>query len=448
MNKRTYALALSLSMLAALPAHAQMRGSASTPVAAAPAPSVSAARPNVSLSVFIGPAFELGNRALMVDRTTTVTESRVVTGNDAVNSTTVKPTDKPATRENGLGVMYGLDATWWGGSRFGLGAGLFGANVWGTTSTEAMHLFGQSTDALKGTSTTSNNTTDTRSVSDTMTISTPFANYGATITAPAANAANTVFTTSYTRNGGNILTLRQGDSSTAANTPKSTYAAEGGMAYSVARSFMVNDLTFHGDYVLADGPMGTVSFFGGVTMPIGAAKQETTAKTVKGDKAEGAAKQTETQFDATGTKTTEIVTETTAKDNSVADSSFLAMGPIIGLSASYNVNPTLTLYTKVGYAPVLIGSTTTNTTNTNTSKILTTTTPVNGAKTTQSNEGNTTTSNMAIAGLSGTETIGSIGAGYKVGMATLIGEGTARAYNLGGVSELVYGLKLGAGFNF
>ncbi|MNX72299.1 hypothetical protein D3C86_1036510 [compost metagenome] len=169
---------------------------------------------------------------------------------------------------------------------------------------------------------------------------------------------------------------------------------------------------------------------------------------MKGDKAEGAAKQTETVFDAAGTKTTEIVTETTAKDTSVADSSFLAMGPIIGLSASYNVNPTLTLFTKVGYAPVLIGSTTTNTTNTTTSTVLTTTTPVNGAKTTQNIAGNTTTSNMAIAGLNGSEAVGSIGAGYKLGMATLIGEGTARAYNLGGVSELVYGLKLGAGFTF
>ncbi len=420
------------------------------------------ARPPVSLKLYVGPAGELGNRGLTSNRTQTKTSGSVTTGTDSRTSTTTTSTPTTSTQVGGVGYQYGGDLTWWAQGRFGLGLGFFGANVPSLQTSTVLSLHGQDPSTYKNeTKTESGGTTSSLTLGDSTTIASynPFGGGGTTHTItigiPAANATNAL-TTTYSATGvGTILTLRQGD--TAATNPKSNFKSVGGMAFTNSRTFNVNDVILHGDYMLARGQNGEISLFGGVTVPIINARHTFAAKTV-GDGGQGdSAKETELGFKADGAQTFRRVTETTINNAVTTDTSMLLAGPVFGLNASYKVTPTFGLFTQLGYAPVLGGSASTTTlTQTNSTVVATVTDATvdappgttNGSTTTSTS---TTTTTPAIAGVTGAAALGSLGGSLQVGPVTLFADGNARSYNIGplsGVPEVIYGIRLGGGIGF
>lgn len=455
MPRTLLSLALSLSVLAlaATPGFAQIRRSGSAAPAAATAPANGAVRPGATLRVFIGPAGDLGNQALTVTRSQSTTNTSATTGTDAVNTSGATTSISTTNMGMGLGLMYGADYVWWGGNRAGVGLSLFGSYTGAGTSTNILHLNGQDVSVYKNSTTVSGTTTTTATMTDTTAITSALPggpNYTVAIGIPAAGVTNPVTTTYSQVGGATLLTLRQGDD--AATNPKSNFVSQGGMGFASSRSMWINDLSFHGDYVLAESPTSGISLFGGMTLPVGSIRQGTSAKTV-GDKGNGdTAKQTETGFAADGSTAFVRVTDTTLNNSITADSSMLLAGPVIGLNAYYGLNNGMLLYTQVGYAPVLAGTMTTSINATSRNKSVVTisqATPASGLSNgTTTTESNVTVPSTIVTNVTGSETFGSVGFGFGAAGFNLFTEATARGYGLGGMSSTVVGAKLGGTFTF
>lgn len=444
------ALSVSLVALSAPPGHAQMRRSTPTaaPAATATAPAA-AARPRTELRIFIGPAFEGGNRRNFTSRTRTTTSTPgAPTGATFTSQSSSSTTIDNSDLGNGFGVMYGVDGTWWGTDRLGLGGSLFGAYV----------SAGTSTNILPPSPLPSNQTVgaNTITVTDTTSISTGFGAgaYTTTLTpVPVGGGLGGLTYAGWSTipgAGGNSFALRTG-TETGANPD--TYSSAGGAAYSASRTVWLNEIGMHGEYLLADSPAGGVSFFGGVTIPTAYLSQSFNAKTVGANGSGTVA--TETQNVDTGAGTYTQRTEYEFNETTRMDGSFVAMGPMIGLNAYYNMTPSTRLYTRLGYAPVLVGtlnSNTVTTVNNRRSVIIENVqnNPAGVTAGTQRWESQTTTPNPSVTSFSGSETMGSIGVGFGLAGLNLFAEGTARGYSMTAPMgpELIYGLKLGMSAGF
>lgn len=455
MNRILLPLALSVGVIAlsAAPGAAQMRRSTTSPAATSAAAPADPGRAGSTLRVFIGPAMDLGNQSQTIQRTRSTTTTSATTGTNAVTTSGATTSVDTTNLGLGLGVMYGGDYTWWGGNRAGLGVSLFGSYVGAGNATNILHLNGQSPDSYKNSTTTAGTTTTTTTLTDSTAITSGMPggpSYTVTVGIPAAGVTAPL-TTTYAQAGvGTFLTLSQGD--TAAGNPRSNFASVGGVNFGDSRSLWINDLSFHGDYMLVDSPAGGISLFGGLTMPMGVMRQNTTVRTV-GDKGNGdKATQTETAFAADGSTSFVRVTETTINNSMTADSSMLLAGPVIGLNAFYGLNNGLQLYSQLGYSPILVGTVNTTTTANNRNKSVVTISQA-AAGSGQTNGTTTTETNVLIPGRSltnfnGTETFGSVGLGFRFAGFNLFTEATARSYGLGGFSTTVLGAKLGGAFSF
>jgi len=449
MSPRLVALVTSVGLLAwsAVPAQAAPQRVPPPPVPpSAPPPT----GPGFTWDAFIGPAGELGNRAITTSRAQATTQTITTTGANASTTTTATPSLATGTFGDGVGLLYGADGTWWADERLGLGASLFGAYLGASQNNPILSLNGQDPSTYKNTTSTSGATITGNTLSDSTTI-TPNVGlagaYGVVIGIPAAAAQGTL-TTSYTGftvpAGASALTLQVGD--TAAGNPKSSVASKGGVTYNYSRTMWLNDLGAHGEYRLWNAPEGALSLFGGVTVPFGNLHQGFTAKTV-GDKGQGdTAEQVENAVDATGTATYKRTTDWTVNETFTTDSSFLMAGPVIGLNAQYRLGSRLGLKTQIGYAPVLLGSVTTNGVTSKAYQSAVTIsgpTPPAGTQAGTSTTGSsTTTPTQAIGGAVDAETLGSLGVTYDLGRFGLVGAVTVRDYS-GTVGDFVYGLQLG-----
>jgi hypothetical protein len=461
LQKRLSTLALSLSVLAiAAPAQAQMRRSIpAEPVAPAESAAVTTTvRPANTVRIFIGPAFTTGGNTTSLTKRSQVTETKTEAAGTAneKRTTTVTNTDADTGFGGGLGLMYGVDGNWWATDRFGFGAGLFGAYLGAGQSNDVLNLDGKTIGDFR----------EKNEVNDTKLFTNPA--YRVSIPAYAGSGNYTVdiapqgglaqgtadarmVTTTYngftTPSGGGAFILGSGDQT--AGGVKTTLDSKGGANFSLNRSVMVHDLSLHGDLMAVDTPAGSVSFFAGLTMPISKQWSSLTAKTV-GDKGQGDEASinviTEQGSDKGHTRTTYKY-----KEVSSTDTSMFAVGPIVGLKAAGTMG-SLTLFSQFGWAPVMYGASTTTTASSIDNTL--TTEAKNDSGTTQvANEGTksysekSSSSNQTFAGATSFNgAYGSVGVGMPVGPAALSLEGTARSYPL--IGETIYGLKLGAGFNF
>lgn len=472
MPTKHLALALSLPLIAlvAQPAHAQPRR---TPVTvAAPAEAPTGNRPANEVRVYIGPASELGASTQVMGRSSTMVTTKTTTGGTTTSTTTASASFTPTNTGNGLGVMYGIDATWWTSDRMGFGGNLFGAYVGSSTSRTVLGLYGQPASAYSTSTSVSGTTTTGTGFSDKTTISsfgTAAPALDVTISGPAAGALGEL-TTTFTGLGtplagiagapGTPMSLKQGDTAAAPTAPRTTYNSQGGVNYNFGRTFLLNDLSMHGDYSLLSAPAGGVSFFGGVTMPVGFNHNNLTAKSV-GDNGNGdTATQTATTY--TGASTTDSYTTKTdwkLNESYTSDTSFLMLGPVFGLNAYYNIGANLRLYSQIGYAPVLGGSASSNTASSYNDQATVTVTHAGApagapADSTTVSNANYAVPAQAVTSMAGSEALGSVGVGFGFNGLNLFAEGTARSYNLAsapaGISgpEVIYGLKLGGAFAF
>lgn len=447
MRHPIYALALSLSVLtvSALPAHAQLRRSVGAQPASPQGAEAAGLAPvnRTNLQSFIGPAFEGGNRATVLTRTRTsnVAPTTAPTGANFTNTNTTTSTVTQETIGNAWGVMYGLGGTWWGSERMGLGGSLFGAYLGAGYSTNLLHTTPMPANKDEGGNTTT--------LSETVNL-----NQGYSLSINPTPVGGGVASSVYGGFVGGNMTLRQG-SQTGAN-PES-YNSTGGVNYAVNRSLWLNDFGVNGEYVLAEAPAGGVSFFGGLTIPVGTLSRSTTVKTVGANGSGDTAEEVESVDDGGGATYTRK-TQFRVNESTKADSSFSAAGPMIGLNAHYNLSPSLRLYTKLGYAPALVGViSTTQTTTRNDSRATVIENVSTAASTagvvagTQTRVNNTATPQQSVASFGGTETTGTVGLAFRAANLNLSAEGLARAYSLAGgalTPELIYGLRLGAGFYF
>ncbi|HEY9854142.1 MAG TPA: hypothetical protein V6D05_00300 [Stenomitos sp.] len=439
------ALSVALVPMAASPSYAQIRRSVPTQ---APAPAA-AAHPGTELRIFIGPAFEGGHRRAFTTRTRTTGTAPTVapTGATFTNASSSSTTIDQADFGDGLGVMYGVEGTWWGSDRLGLGASLFGAYLGAGTSTNLMPPASYPSFQTVG--------ANTVSVTDVTNVNTGF---GGTYTA-TVNAVPVGGGTADTTYGGwagipgagTTFALRSG-TQTGANP--SIFSSTGGVAYSAGRTLWLNEIGLNGEYQVVDVPAGGVSFFGGFTMPMALMSQSFNAKTVGANGSGTVASETE-KVDQGGGNTFTRVTEYELNETTKMDGSFNAIGPVIGLNAHYNLNPGTRLYTRLGYAPVLVGTANSSTVTSLNSRRSIIISDVQGTPTatvgTQRWETQVNTpAAPSVAPFSGSETIGSLGLGFGLGGYNLFAEGTARSYSLGAPlgAELIYGLKLGLNAGF
>ena len=467
MFKRLAPLSLSTSLLlfTAYPVHAQVYGPQDPYFAQQVSTSpIDPPQPNTKRSnirFFIGPALELGNRNLTVQRVQTTNNSTNPADTTASSYTTSASASKTITNstlDNGLGVMYGLNGTWWSAGRFGLDFNLFGTYIFANQSVNILNLNGQDPSTYKNsTSTTGNEKTDT-TMTDQTTI-TPNVNgvktYGVSIGIPAAGAPGGTLTTTFSgfdEGQADQFVLNQGD--TATNNPKNSYSSVGGVNYAMSHSVWMNDFGVNGDYALVDTPTGGVTFFGGLVMPTGTLHEAFSAKSV-GDKGQGdSAVQTDTIYPDTGT--TNYYTRTTswkANDSYATDTSLLMAGPIVGIKASYQLGG-LRLYSKVGYAPVLGGTAVTNSSTTRFFQSTEVISGINGtpgvqAGTITKSNGSTIPSNVStVNNFGGNEMVGALGLGFQWSGLNFTAEGTVHSYNFGGNPELIYGPALGFTYVF
>lgn len=463
------ALTVSVLGLSALPAHAQIRRSANA------APTAAANRPGFDLKVFVGPAFEGGNRATTFNRTRTTTVSGASgTAPSQTSTASSSPTvSESASSGDGMGVMFGADGTWWATDRLGLGLGAFGAYLGSSQTNAVAHMSGRPIADFAG-STSGGLTTSTTenawaySIVPTGTLGgapIPAGGYTVAIgaTTPGGVGGDTRVTTTY---GGFTLPTAQGGAPVApgafvltsgsTTAPNVNYGTPtGGASYTNARSVFMTDITPHGDIVLLDMPAGSLSMFGGFTVPNGSITSSFNAKTT-------GTNDTATETTTTTTGAGAVYTTTTSfklNETYSANTSFLAVGPVIGLNGQYVLPNGLRLYSQLGYAPALVGSATGNTLttrNNQTTVAVAYTTGTAGAGDPAAGTNSYSLSQsipaQLVATLSGTSTIGSLGLGFGLGGLNLFAEGTARSYNLTGAPflgpELVYGLKLGLDFGF
>lgn len=440
------ALSVALVALTGTPAAAQMRRSAPTaaPAATAQAPS----RPTTDFRIFIGPAFEGGSRSLFKTRTSGT--STAPTAAPAGASFTAASSGSTSVEQtevgNGVGVMYGAEGTWWGADRLGLGASLFGAYVGGGAATNILPP-----DKLPTIKTDGGNTI---TPTETTTLNGTGYSVGMTPTPSGGGLANLSFNGWTTLPGvGGTSFLLQSGTETGANPD--TYSSTGGVSYSLNRTVWLNEVGVHGAYRLVEAPSGGVSFFGGFTFPTAFMSQTYTAKTVGANGQGTVATQTQ-NADEGGGATYVQKTEYELNETTRSDSSVMAFGPMIGLDAYYNLNPSTRLYTRLGYAPVLVGTatgTSVKTVNDRVSVIVDNVqgTPAGATAGTRRWENQVSTPGApTVTSISGAETAGSIGVGFGFAGYNLFAEGTARSYSLGGAMgpELLYGLKLGLNFGF
>lgn len=447
---RSFVAALSLALLVATPALADT------------APAGGSSDPSFTAHFFVGPGFGMGSRLLVQTRTRSTTTTATTPGTNASTTTTASSSITTSSLENGLGVVYGADLTWWASPEFGLGLDLFGGDVGSGQSATILGLNGQAATSYQNTSTSATGaTTTTFTQTDTTTISPAVGGapaYTVTIGIPAAGAQGTLSTT-YSESGvGDIFKLQQGDS---ANTnPKNSFSSTGGMQFANTQSLWVNDLGLSGTYALWRGARGLVSLFGGMTLPVLDTRSASTATTVGANGSGATAEQVETAFDASGSVAATQTTDTTLNNSVSTDNVLIALGPVVGVDAAYDVTSNLHVYTQIGYAPVLDGSMQSDGTVSSSTKTVVTTTGVtasgtalgfaNGTSTTS-----TSTSNpgQAIANVTGSETMATLGAQYDLaqfGSSNLgvYGELVARDYVFAGAPEAVYGLRIGAGLGF
>lgn len=444
------ALALSLAVLAASahPAQAQLRrsiGSQQTSAQASEAAAPSHAnRSNIRL--FIGPAVDGGNRTGVLTRTHTTTLGPTTPGTGAT-FTNFNATSTTVTQEalgNAWGVMYGLEGTWWAGEKMGVAGSLFGSYLRAGYATNLLHSASLPANKDEGGTTTS--------LSEVVSL-----NQGYSLTINPVPVGGGVGSTVFGGFAVGPVTLREGRET---GTNPDSFTSAGGINYGVSRSLLLNDFGVQGEYLLADSPAGGVSFVGGVAIPVGSLSRSTTARTVGAGGTGDTAEVVESVDDGPGTTYTRR-RQYKLNETLKADSSFSAAGPLIGLNAHYNLSPSLRLYTKLGYAPSLLGTITTTQTTTRTNTLTTVIenvvgTPAGVAEGTQAQVINSATPQQGVASIGGTETMGTLGLAFQLGSFNLAVEGLARSYALSGGAiaagalspELIYGLRLGAGLAF
>lgn len=450
------ALSVSLVGLSAAPGHAQIRRSNSTAAPAAATSPAAGARTGTELRLFIGPAFEAGNANTSLART----QSKTTTNTTTQGTTTTTTSNASPSVSNfgsfgdGIGLMYGVDGTWWGADRLGLGANLFGAYLNAGQTTNIQHLNGQQASTFL----TTVSGAQTTVVGETISI-TPGAGLGVgaltTTIGPTGGAGSTVVSTTYggftTPAGASAFVLRSGTSAAAA--PNSTFTSTGGASYTQGRTFWLNDVGLNANYVVWDNPSGAVSFFGGFTIPTAFESRSFTAKTTGANNSGDVASETENAVGATAADTATVTRSWKYNQSYASNMSLFALGPVLGLNATYALGG-MQVYSQVGYAPVLIGTATTNTVTVVSNEVtqnVTTAGAGAGGYTagTTVNRVDTRTEGQVVAPISGSEAIGSLGLGFGMGGMRLFTEGTARSYLLGAAgSQLVYGLKVGGTFQF
>lgn len=454
---------LSLLMFSSSPAFAQTKRATQTPqpssdpTEAAPQ-TAHAGRLEPSFRFYAGPALELGNRSLTVtrQRTTGVKSFPVTNGANNINTVAASQSLTNTALENGLGYMYGAEGTWWGTERLGLEMSVFGAMVNSTLGLNIMHLNGQDAASYKESASVVGTQNITTSLADSTTIvpNVPgVGNYGVVMTIPAAGVTTPIVTTynGFTLGAVPALALNQGDD--AATNPKASYSSEGGVSYSYAQSTWVNDLALTGKYAVVETPNAGVSFFGGLLMPVGSVHKSFTAKTVgKNGQGDEAVQTAIVTTNGDGANSYHKTTKWKANDTYSVDIPFLLAGPVIGLSAAGRLGSLLHLYSRVGYAPVLTGTMTSNATisrsyqTTEVIDSITGTPGVTAGTNVNSNGANVPTS--TVSNIGGSETMASLGLGFYFSGLHLFGEGTAHSYNLGGVPVLLYGANLGMALTF
>jgi len=400
-----------------------------------------------SLRMFVGPAFELGRgRDWKVRRSgSVINPTNAPTGASFTALASTSSTVETASTGDGLGVMYGLDGNWWVSDRFALTGSLFGsllgsgatANVLAPSSFPANRVEGGNTVTLD------DDTTVTSGL-------------GATYTAsvnptPAGGGPGSMAYGGWAGlpGGGGTVQLRTGSD---AGANPDTYESQGGVAYSAGRSTWLNEFGLAGTYRVAESPVGSVSFFGGFTVPVAQVGTTFQARTVG---AQGQGKvATETQkVDQGGGATYTQRTEFELDESVRQDSTLLAAGPMIGLDAACRPTSAMRVYARVGYAPILVGSLTTSsvvTLKNRRSVVIENVqgTPAGIAEGTRTQETQTTTPNRALTTVSGSETLGVLGASLQLGVLSGFVEGVARGYSPTLGLSLIYGLNLGAELRF
>ncbi len=402
-------------------------------------------------------AGELGQRSLLGTRTQSTTTTTTETGTDAKSISDVDTAVTHTHFDNGFGFSYGSDFTWWGNSGFGVGASVFGAALTAAKSATVAHLNDEDPSTFKNQKTISGTTTTTSTLSDTTTFVTPSGQFGGgtsvltmTVGMPAADVVGELSSTWTAGPGGaTLLTLRQGDS--AASNPKSNFKSEGGIQYATARLLWLNDILLHGDYSLIEGAQGRLALFGGLTVPVGYHRTTSTLRSV-GDQGQGdTAKETEIKFQADG-KSHTVTTETTLSNVTTATSLLLMGGPIIGISGQYSFGDLFGSYLRIGYAPALGGTLSTNAAVASTSKRVVTTAgdslPAGVTAGTSTTESTSTTPSQTVNNLNGTETMAALGGALKFGPLRINAEAQARNYAIGFGPLLIYGIQTGVGLSF
>ena len=464
-------LSLALLVLGTTPAFAQIRRSAplpSGPAKIVPAPGQANTTPDFSevndmeadarlspvpspsteFRIFVGPAFESGRHRDFKSRDSqTVTgPTNLPTGASFTSSSSSSATVDQVGTGTGFGVMYGLEGKWWPSRRMGLGGSLFGAFVGSGTSASVLQPESLPSNRVEG--------GNTVTVSDATTITPPFGTtYTATLTpVPVGGGPGSVSYRGWRTipgQGGDNFTLRSG-SDTGANPD--SYESSGGVTFATAQSTWLNEPSVCGSYRFVDGPWGEVSFFGGVTVPVAQISQTFTARTV-GAKEQGAVAVETRKVDQGGGQTYTERTEYELNESRRLDSSLVAAGPIVGLDARARLGQTGSLYTRVGYAPILVGalSASTNVTVKNRRTVTTSDIQGNPAGITagaRTHEVETTSPTRTVAAISSSEMMGAVGATFNVGGLNLFTEALARVYTPTFGPQLIYGANLGVDLRF
>jgi hypothetical protein len=409
--------------------------------------SVSEDSKGFTVRMFVGPAFELGRgRDWKVRRSgSLVNPTNAPAGASFTATSSSSTTVEAASTGDGIGVMYGLAGDWWVSDRFGWTGSLFGTFVGSGATANVLAPSPFPANRIEG--------SNTVTFDDETTVT---SGLGATYTAsvdptPAGGGPGTMSYGGWAGlpGGGGTMQLRTGSD---AGANPDTYESQGGVAFATGRSTWLNEFGVAGTYRVAETPGAAVSFFGGLTVPVAQLSTTFQARTV-GAQGQGKVATETQQVDQGGGATYTQRTEYELDESIRQDATLLAAGPMIGLDAACRPTSATRLYARVGYAPILVGSLTTNSTATlkNRRSVVIENiqgTPAGVAAGTRTLETQTTTPNRALATVSGSETLGVLGASLQLGPLSGFVEGVARGYSPTLGLSLIYGLNLGAELRF